>query len=129
MLLKLYDMGHNPLGILKNCKDVKVESELSTGDKTLSFQWYSQSGIQIKNEYYIRTNTDEYVVKENAKASNGFRNITARLNLEEIEAKTWKTFTASDSTAKAMADLALADTGWTCISFVPAEKHMFARHV
>ena len=122
MLLKLYDMGHTPLGILNNCKDVKVESELSTGDKTLSFLWYGRTGIQIKNEYYIRTETDEYVVKENAKAQNGFRSITARLNLEEIEAKTWKTFTASDSTAKEMADLALADTGWTCISSVPVGK-------
>lgn len=122
MLLKLYDLEHTLIGGLKNHKDAKVESELSSGDKTLSFLWHSRNKLKVSNEYYIRTDTDEFVVKENSKGTNGYRKITAKLNLEDIEAKVWRTFTASESTAQEMADLALANTGWTCVSTVPEEK-------
>jgi phage minor structural protein len=122
MVLKLYDLDHALICGLVNAKDVRIESELSTGDKTLSFLWHD-TNVEIPNEYYIRTDKDEYVVKENNKSPDGFRGIVAKLNLEEIEARTWKTFAASDSTALEMANLALSDTGWTCVSDIPTEKY------
>lgn len=122
MLLKLYDLNHTQIAGLKNHKEAKVESELSKGDKTLSFLWNKRNGQKIPQEYYIRTETDEYVVKENSKASNGYRRITAKLNLEEIEGRVWSEFIVEDCTARMAADYALSDTGWKCVSTVPETR-------
>ena len=37
MNLILYDKAHIKVGLLEKVKDLKIESVLSTGDKTLSF--------------------------------------------------------------------------------------------
>lgn len=122
MLLLLYNLEHTLIGGLKNCKDAKVESVLSSGDKTLSFSWHQRNRQSIPQEYYIRTATDEYVVKENSKGSNGYRNIVANLNLEDLEGRSWMEYTIEGKTAQEAADYALADTGWTCISSVPDNR-------
>lgn len=122
MLLKLYNLDHALIGGLKRSKDVKVESVLSSGDKTLSFLWHQKNALKIPQEYYIRTDTDEYVVKENSKTSNGYRSITANLNLEDIEGRPWMDYTVESVNAKAAADYALTDTGWTCVSTVPENR-------
>ena len=122
MLLELYDMNHRRIAGLKNHKDAMVESELSTGDKTLSFLWHSSNSQKIPHEYYIRTDKDEFVVKENAKNSDHYRKITAKLNIEEIEGRAWQEFIIEGVTAQEAADYALTDTGWTCVSTVPADR-------
>lgn len=122
MLLELYDMNHKRIAGLKNHKDAMVESELSTGDKTLSFLWHSSNIQKIPHEYYIRTDKDEFVVKENAKNSDHYRKITAKLNIEEIEGRAWQEFIIEGVTAQEAADYALTDTGWTCVSSVPADR-------
>ena len=122
MILKLYNIEHTLIGGLKNHKDAVVESELSTGDKTLSFSWNSRNKIQIPHEYYLRTDKDEFVVKENSKGSNGYRNIVAKLNLEEIEGRVWDDYVVKECTAQYAADYALTDTGWSCISTVPKDR-------
>lgn len=122
MILQLYDLNHTRIAGLKNFKDAMVESELSTGDKTLSFLWHQSNRQMIPQEYYIRTDSDEFVIKENSKASGGYRKIVAKLNIEEIEGRTWSEFIIDGCTAKEAADYALTDTGWSCISTIPAEK-------
>ncbi len=122
MLLKLYNLNHEAVAGITSHKDARVESELSNGEKTLYFSWHQQNPVKIPHEYYIRTDTDEYVVKENSKASGGYRNIVAKLNVEDIEGRIWKDFTAEDCTAKEMADYALTDTGWTCVCTVPDSR-------
>lgn len=122
MILKLYDLEHTLIGGLKNYKDAKVESELSTGDKTLSFSWHQKNKQKIPHEYYVRTDKDEFVVKENSKGSNGYRNIVARLNLEDLEGRPWEDYVVEECTAQFAADYALTDTGWSCISSVPENR-------
>ena len=122
MLLQLYDLSHTRIAGLKNHKDATVESELSTGDKTLSFLWHKRNKQQIPQEYYVRTDTDEYVIKENSAASNGYRKIVAKLNIEEIEGRSWSEYIVNGVTAQEAADYALTDTGWSCVSTVPADK-------
>ncbi len=122
MILKLYDLEHTLVGGLKNCKDAKIESELSGGDKKLSFSWHQKNSLKIPHEYYIRTDTAEFVVKENSKGSNGYRNIIANLNLENIEGRVWMEWSITDQTAIQAANYALTDTGWSCISTVPESK-------
>lgn len=121
MLLKIYDTEHASMGVVQAAKDARIESELSTGEKRLYFSIHQTRG-DIPHEYYVRTDKDEFVVKENSKSSEGWRDITAVLNTEAIEGKIWKDFTAENCTAKEMADYALADTGWTCISDIPESR-------
>ena len=120
-MLQLYDLKHRFIAGILQTKELKVEHTLATGDKELSFIWYPENGQEIPQEYYIRTEKDEYVVKENTAAGNGYRRIVAKLNLEEIEGRAWQNFAAS-GTALAAAKLALTDTGWTCVSAVTEEK-------
>ena len=121
MTLELYDLSHTRVTVLKNHKDASVESELS-GDKTLSFLWHQKNKQSIPHEYYLRTDKDEFVVKENSKSSNGYRKIVAKLNLETIEGRTWREFIVKSCTAEEAVNYALTDTGWTCKCTVPAER-------
>lgn len=121
MTLELYDLSHTRVTVLKNHKDASVESELS-GDKTLSFLWHQKNKQSIPHEFYLRTDRDEFVVKENSKSSNGYRKIVAKLNLETIEGRTWREFAVKNCTAEEAVNYALTDTGWTCSCTVPVER-------
>ncbi len=122
MLLKLYDMEHRAVAGLKNHRDARVESALEGGDRTLYFLWHQRNRTEVPLEYYIRTDRDEYVVKENSKAAGGYRQVVARLNLEGLEGRAWREFTAEGATAGQMAEYALSGTGWTCTSAIPGGR-------
>ena len=110
-MLKIFDFNKNPIGYIWKYKDLKKESELSTGDKTLSFTYLAKTH-DIREEYYIQDETDEYVVKEVNLSSDGFPQIVAKLNLEELEGNPWEKFTVTDSTIEEAARLAITGTGW-----------------
>lgn len=123
-MLKYYDLNKTLIGGLKNCKDLKVESELSTGDKQLSFLWHVNNKIKMCLECYIRTETDEFVIKENSKGNNGYRKIVANLNLEDLEGKAMEKFEAVEHTVKECADMALSGTGWRCVCDMDKRRGM-----
>lgn len=123
-MLKYYDLNKTLIGGLKNCKDLKVESELSTGDKQLSFLWHINNKIKMCLECYIRTDTDEFVIKENSKGSNGYRKIVANLNLEDLEGKAMEKFESVEHTVKECADMALSGTGWRCVCDMDKRRGM-----
>ena len=109
-MLKVYDQNKQALGYITKYKDLKIESELSTGDKTLSFTLLTRSNI--KEEYYIETKTDRYVVKEQNLATNSFTSIVAALDLEELEEPV-ASYIMEDVTLEQAAAEALKNTGWT----------------
>ncbi len=111
-MLKIYDKKHNAIGRIVKYKDCKIESDLSTADKTLSFT-YMANTHNLENEYYIQTKDDEYVVKEVNETSDGFPGIVAALNMEDLEGKSWEIFSVTDTTIDAAARLVLTGTGWT----------------
>lgn len=86
-MLRIYDKSHTAIGYIKEYKDLKIESVLSTGDKTLSFTYMGKNNIEPED--YIQTQKDEYVVKEKSYSSDGFPQYVAVLNLEELEGKPW----------------------------------------
>lgn len=110
-MLKIFNQSHEAVGYIKKCRDCKIESVLSTAEKTLSFTYLGKAG-KIDYEYYIQTFDDEYVVKAIRITSDGYPEYTATLNTEELEAKTWETFIAKDSSLRDTANLALVGTGW-----------------
>lgn len=110
-MLKIFNQSHEAVGYIKKYRDCKIESVLSTAEKTLSFTYLAKSK-KIDYEYYIQTADAEYVVKAIRITSDGYPEYTATLNMEELESKTWETFLAKDSSLRDTANLALAGTGW-----------------
>lgn len=110
-MLKIYDKEHNAIGHIVKYKDLKIESDVTTGDKTLSFTYLSKYH-QIEEEFYLETKDDEYVIKEKSVSTDGFLQFVANLNLEDLEAKPWSTFSVTDSTIEEAARLAIAGSGW-----------------
>lgn len=111
-MLKLYDENHNAIGQIWRYDNLKIESELDTGDQTLSFTLLDNPDT-VREEYYIRTKDAEYVVKQRKVSTDGSAECTAVLNLEELEGIPWQKFSVKDSTIEEAARLALAGTGWT----------------
>lgn len=110
-MLKIFNQSHEAVGYIKKYRDCKIESVLSTAEKTLSFTYLGKSG-KIDYEYYVQTKDAEYVVKSIRITSDGYPECTATLNTEELESKTWETFLAKDSSLRDTANLALAGTSW-----------------
>lgn len=110
-MLKLYDKEHNAAGYIVNYRDCKTESDVESGDKTLSFTCLDKEH-GLSNEMYIQTKEDEYVIKEISESSDGFPEIVAALNLEELEASAWQKFSVKDVTIDEAARVVLAGTGW-----------------
>lgn len=108
-MLKLYDKNKKALGYAKQYKNLKIESELSEGDKTLSFTLLED--IELLEEYYIETKTDRYVVKERNPATGKFTEYVAALDLEALEEPLEK-FSVKEGTLQEAADMALVGSGW-----------------
>lgn len=122
-MLKLLDLYKSPVQGLVKYKDYKVESVLSTGDKTLSFSRPSHLCKNIHEEMYIQTREDEYVIKQiNTDTSNTWTTITAILNVEELEGKVHESFASVEKTAKECLSLAFVDTGWLIECSVPKKR-------
>lgn len=111
-MLKIYDTNHNAIGHIFKYKDLKVESDVTTGDRTISFTYMARHH-EICEEFYVETQDAEYVVKEKSVSTDGFLSFVAVLNLEDLEAKPWSSFSVTDSTIADAAKLALAGSGWT----------------
>ena len=63
-MLQLYDKDHKKIEGLIKYEDYKIESVLSTGDKTLSFLYPKIDSENIELEGYIQNKKDEFVIKE-----------------------------------------------------------------
>lgn len=111
-MLKIFDKNHNAIGHIVKYKDCKIESELSTGDKTLYFT-YMAKHHNLENEMYVRTKEDEYVIKEVPGTTGSFPQIVAVLNLEDLQKDMWQTFSVTDVTIDEAVRTVLAGTGWT----------------
>ncbi|ADL50566.1 phage tail spike protein [Clostridium cellulovorans] len=124
-MLQLYDINHNKICGLTNYKDLKIERELS-GDENLSFSYPHNDDKYtfIKEECYLRTAQNEYVIKE-INVNDDWTEVVAKVNVEALKGTPFGHFQVNeltlpsatiDSIKKACANtinLALAGTGWT----------------
>lgn len=64
--MQIFDVNKNRIGILTGFKDRSITTTLDSGDKEMSFQYPANAALvnDLKEECYIRTKTDEYVLKE-----------------------------------------------------------------
>lgn len=111
-MLQIYDKNHNKVKGLINYKDLKIESELSSGEGTLSFLIPLKESKYIEHEGYIRTKTHEYVIKE-APLKDKWNEVVADLNLEELKGNPIQNFDSTEQTIDKCIELAIAGSGYT----------------
>ena len=112
--MQIFDDKKKKIGILSEFKDREITTTLDSGDKELSFS-YSATGVLVdllKEEYYIRTKTDEFVIKAVEKGEQ-FNKYTATLNVEELEGTPFRYgFKTEEQTIKECLEIAFNGTGW-----------------
>lgn len=108
----LYNSAHERIEFLPYFKDRNIVSVLSTGDKTLTFFYPNEKSKNIIEEAYIRTKKDEYVIKQ-TKTSGDYLEVTATLNVEELEGKTFEDYKTTYATITETLNKMLEGTGWS----------------
>lgn len=112
--MQIFDDKKKRIGTLSGFKDREITTTLDSGDKELTFD-YPASGALVdllKEEYYIRTKTDEFVLKAVEKGER-FNKYTAVLNVEELEGTAFPYgFESDEQTIKACLEFAFEGTGW-----------------
>ena len=110
--MQIFNDKKQRVGILKGFKDRKIVKTLNSGDRELSFKYPSdgEKVDQLKEEYYIRTKDDEYVIRKK-KTGVQFNEYTAQLNVEELEGAVFPYgFESKEQTIRAC--FAFEGTGW-----------------
>ena len=112
--MQIFNDKKERVGILNGFKDRKIVKTLDSGDKELTFK-YPSDGKQVdllKEEYYIRTKEDEYVIRKR-KTGTQFNEYTAQLNVEELEGAVFPYgFESKEQTIRACLEFAFEGTGW-----------------
>ena len=112
--MQIFNDKKQRVGILKGFKDRKIVKTLNSGDRELSFKYPSdgEKADQLKEEYYIRTKDDEYVIRKK-KTGAQFNEYTAQLNVEELEGAVFPYgFESKEQTIRACLEFAFEGTGW-----------------
>lgn len=112
--MQIFNDKKQRVGILKGFKDRKIVKTLNSGDRELSFKYPSdgEKVDQLKEEYYIRTKDDEYVIRKK-KTGVQFNEYTAQLNVEELEGAVFTYgFESKEQTIRACLEFAFEGTGW-----------------
>ena len=112
--MQIFDDKKKRIGTLSGFKNREITTTLDSGDKELLFS-YPATGVLVdllKEEYYIRTKTDEFVLKAVEKGKQ-FNKYTAVLNVEELEGTAFPYgFESDEQTIKACLEFAFEGTGW-----------------
>ena len=112
--MQIFNDKKKRIGTLSGFKDREIITTLDSGDKELSFNYPAAGALVdlLKEEYYIRTKTDEYVIKAVEKREQ-FNKYTAVLNVEELEGAAFPYgFESDEQTIKACLEFAFKGTGW-----------------
>ena len=113
--MQIFDDEKRRIGTLTGFKERKIVSTLDSGDKELTFKYPANGKMvkYLKEEYYIRTKTDEYVLKAK-KTGDEYNEYTAQLNVEELESQVFEFgFESKEQTIRSCLEFAFEGTGWT----------------
>lgn len=112
--MQIFNDKKERIGILEQFKDRKIIETLDSGDKELTFK-YPCNGSQLgflREENYIRTKTDEYVLRAHKK-NGSWIEYTAQLNVEELEGQVFPFgFESREQTIRSCLEFAFEGTGW-----------------
>src|SRR5699024_2137160 len=112
-MLKLYNVNKEKIEGLTKYKDLVRKRDLKKGEDTLSFSYPKSLSRNIKEECYIETKFNFYVIKEIDNSDKDWINVVAKVNTEDLKSKTFPHFEMVNSYLKDTLNLALAGTEWT----------------
>ena len=113
--MELYTDMHKKVCVLHGIKEPCITSTLKTGDKEITFYFRKTNPFasSIKEEAYIRTDKDEFVIKQVEPDGDWFK-CSGALNVEEMEGKQFPTgFETVEKTAEECCEAAVEGTGWS----------------
>ncbi|WP_187116678.1 phage tail spike protein, partial [Anaerosalibacter massiliensis] len=112
-MLKLYNVNKEKIEGLTKYKDLVRERDLKKGEDTLSFSYPKKLSKNIKEECYIETKFNFYVIKEIDNSSGDWIGVIAKVNIEGLKSNSFPHFEMVNSYLKDTLNLALAGTSWT----------------
>lgn len=122
--MQVYNDKKQRICTLKGYEERKIVETLDSGDKELTFK-YPVNGTYVnalKTEYYMRTKTDEYVIRA-IKTGEKYNEYTAQLNVEELEGTAFPYgFESQEQTIGACLEFAFSGTGWTVKDYSAKKK-------
>ena len=114
-MLTVFNREKEKVAILSELKDYVIRRKIKQGYVALAFSLYTEDANSkiIEDEFYIHTETENFIVKSISKQKTVNR-YSCELNLEDLQNKMWADgFDNSKSDAITTAQLAIAGTGWS----------------
>lgn len=113
--MQIYDDKKKRIGTLTGFRERAIIKTLNSGDKEMEFEYPSNGTMvdMLKEEYYIRTKEDEFVIKA-IETGEQYNKYTAALNIEELEGQSFPYgFASKEQTIQDCLTFAFEGTGWT----------------
>lgn len=124
-MLRVYDTSHNAIQPLVNYQGLCISEEVN-GETQISFSMPRTELDRIREEYYIRTPDNEFIIKEiSINTSNDMVNVVAVINVEELKGTPIKNFESVEKTPLSCIQLALsyvAESGWIVQSNIQKKR-------
>ena len=123
-MIKLLNTSKQVLHLLNQVKDYYTESDLATADKLIHFKIPKvlDAAADVKQEYYLLTVTDEYVIKEVNYRDKDFIEVFGKLNLEGLKGKIFSSYESNERALSLVMTDILVGTGWTSSFIDPIVK-------
>lgn len=115
--MELFNDMHEKICDLSGIKETCITSTLKTGDKEITFEFRRTNRFApyIIEEAYIRTDEDEFVIKQ-VEPSGEWYKCTGTMNVEELEGNQFPAgFETVEKTAGECCNEAVKGTGWAVV--------------
>ena len=114
-MLKLLNESGAMVALLTQLMDYSVESDLSTADKLISFKVPKTaiSRALMKQESFLQTEIDEYVIKEVNTSDEDYYEVFGKLNLDSLRGKAYLAYETDSITLSSVMSAVTSGTGWT----------------
>ncbi|WP_455618819.1 phage tail spike protein [Eisenbergiella sp.] len=112
--MQIFNDEKKRIGTLMGVRNREITKTLDSGDKEITFEYpvRGEMADYLKEEYYIRTKDDEFVIKA-TETSGEYNKYTAVLNVEELEGQSFPYgFISHEQTIRACLEFAFEGTGW-----------------
>lgn len=113
-MLRIYDSDRNYLGFIEDYKNLRIEEDLTTGLKSISFQAPCQEKfyVLLQEEFYLTTANYNYVIKEVNFSENDFFEVFAVADTEELYSTFFRAFDCLEKSLQQAYEYAIANTAW-----------------
>ena len=114
-MIKLLDVNKQSIGFLAEIGDYYIESVLETADKTIHFllPQTSEYATNLQHGMYLKTATDEFIIKEINYSDYKYLEVFGKLNVEDLQGSVTKNYESVNKSIDEIMDGILSGTGWS----------------